>query len=101
MTDKYKDRITHVSDLDVSIISKSFKAKKYIRSMASELKDKDIWMMKAWNLRFDLRSLVDFLFDNGLDLFDIEFGSIVRLYICKIDDNRITNAVVFSLRNQR
>lgn len=95
----YIENVVFETGLDPAIINQTSKGKKIVRAMAEALTKDDIWLIKVWaQNKFSLRELVDFLFKNDLDVFDIEYGSITKIYVCRKDDYRIENSVVFSLK---
>ena len=60
----------------------------------------DIWVIKSLGIKFSLKDLIDFLFKYDLDVFDIEDDGIWKIYICKLDDYRITDRVVHAWKAQ-
>ncbi|NJO30619.1 MAG: hypothetical protein HC874_26065 [Richelia sp. SL_2_1] len=94
----YKEHIKYETQLDTSIINQSAKGKKFVRDIADGLEDKDIWLIKSFSIKFSLRELIEFLYKHSLDVFDIEYGSITKIYVCKVDNYRIQNSVVFSIK---
>lgn len=97
--DQYKDKIIRETILDLSIINHTLRGKKIVVDTKEHLGNGNIWVIRTWGTDLRLRSLVDFLFRYDLDVFDIEYGSITRIYICRKDDYRIKNSVVYSLRS--
>ena len=94
----YKENIKYESQLDPSIISQSLKGKKIVRNMADIMIKNDIWVLKSLGTNFSFKDIVTFLFKHNLDVFDVEYGSIIRIYVCRKDDYRIQNSVVFSIK---
>lgn len=95
-----KGQIKVETELDIALLNETAKGKRYIKDMYNQLEDGEIWVIKSWGIRFKLRALVDFLFKHNLDVFHIEYGSVTRLYVCKMDDYPIRNSVVYSLKNE-
>ena len=95
---KYNDRIRYTSELDLSLMNKTQSGRKKIKIAKSYLTSTgDIWLLKFWGAKINLKSLVDFLFSYNLDVFDVEYDSITKIYICNIDDYRIRNSVVYNV----
>ena len=95
-----KGQIKLETELDISLLNETAKGKRYIKDVYNQLEEGEIWVIKSWGIRFKLRNLVDLLFRYKLDVFHIEYGSVTRLYICKMDDYPIRNSVVYSLKNE-
>lgn len=93
--------IKHISDLDISILNQTPRGRTLIKRAKELIGDDGVWVIKAFGINFSLRKLVDYLFRHNLDVFDIEFGSITKIYVCKVDAQRIKNSVVFSLKNEQ
>lgn len=94
-----KRKITFETDLDISLLNQTPRGKNIVKSIKHGLNEGDIWLIKTWGIKFSLKKLVEFLYENGLDVFFIEYGSVTKLYICLIDNYKIDNTVVFSLKN--
>lgn len=92
--------IKYETILDISLINQTAKGKKIVKEMSSRLTGDEVWVIKSWGVRFSLRNLVDLLFKNGLDVFDVEYGSVTRIYVCLLDAYRINNRVVYQLQNE-
>ncbi len=97
---RYEKNIKKSMNLTFSIINKTNRAKALLESVRDSMRGDDVLLIKTITTKIDFRGLVDFLFNLGLDVFDIEFGSVTKIYVCLIDSYRIQNSVVFSLRNQ-
>ena len=95
---KYTDNIKYECELDISLINQTTRGKRIIKMAKSIIGDDGIWIIRTWGIRFSLRKLVDFLYRYGLDVFDLEYGSVTKIYICKIDSYRIQNSAVFALK---
>lgn len=92
--------ITHISELDISILNQTTRGRTLVRRAKAILVDDNVWMIRTFGIKFSLRKLVDFLFKYELDVFDIEYGSVTKIYVCRLDTHRIKNSVVFSLKNE-
>lgn len=94
---KYKDKIVYESELDLSLMNRTRKGISEAKKARHLLKEGDVWMIKFWGARIRLKPLVDFLFYYKLDVFDIEYDSITRIYVCQMDSYRISNNVTYNV----
>lgn len=100
MHEYYRLKVRFESLLDMSLLTQDKRSKDLVKEIYSKLSNDDIWVIKTSNLSLDLRKLVDFLFNNNLDVFDIEYGIVTtKIYVCRKDAYRIQNSVVYALRN--
>lgn len=94
-----EDKIKYETDLLLSLVNQTTKGKNLVKEIANNLGKKDIWVIRTWGTFFNLGELVEFLFKHDLDVFDIDIDTITKIYVCKKDDYRIQNSVVFNIRN--
>lgn len=99
---KYEDNIVYQSFIDDSLLWCTNRAKRSIEQIKKLMtENSSVWVLKTYNPYVNFRSLVDCLYDSGLDIFDIEFDTITRIYIAKIDVYRIQNSVVYTLKDKK
>jgi hypothetical protein len=97
MDKNYKGKIVYESELNLSLMNRTKRGIALVKRMKRELKEGDIWVIKFWGAKINLKPLVDFLFYHKLDVFDVEYGSVTRIYVCKMDSYRIKNSVVYNV----
>ncbi len=97
----YTNNIVFESELTLQLLRMDSKGKPIIDRAKNKLSNKgDIWEISFWGKKFNFDCFVDYLFSYDLDVFDIKTGVITKIYVCKKDDYRIKDRVVYARKGK-